>query len=459
MDIDRSCTNRVAAFTTGLDLNGVPRRVVKRAKLCVMDTLGVMLAGLDTRASRIVREVVRLKGGTGAASVFGSEFKAPASEAAFANCFAASILDMDDGHDLGGHPGAPVVPSALAAAEATGASGKELLEAVVVGYEVAIRALDILTAGYSGGPGTEPLLSTGQPYHSTGTGGAYGAAVAAAKLFQLDQGQTTEALGIAASTAPSTRPRQGHPLGPMEKESIGWAGKSGIEAALLAKHGLTGPSTIFDDQRKFTNVDTIGKTYEILSGYFKPYPSCRYTHSAIDVTAALMAKHDLTAQDVSRVKVRCPKQHLALNSVRPTNIVQAQFSFPFVLGAVLAYGRHSIETMTEESLSDEAILEQARKVMMEHDPSMEGKEWSGAVTLETIYGRTYEFSKVIPKGDPKEPMTESELRAKFMELAGISIRDESAERLVNLINDLENVSDIHKLTNILRLAVPKAAAI
>ena len=162
---------------------------------------------------------------------------------------------------------------------------------------------------------------------------------------------------------------------------------------------------------------------------------------------------------MSRVKVRCPKQHLALNSVRPTNIVQAQFSFPFVLGAVLAYGRHSIETMTEESLHDEAILHQAEKVVMEQDPSMEGREWSGAVTLETIDGKSYEFSKVIPKGDPKEPMTEQELRAKFMELASISIRDESAERLVNLIDDLENVSDIHKLTNILGLAVARATAV
>ena len=445
-------TETIAHYIFNFDLARAPDEVIKRAKLCVMDTIGVMLGGLNTKASSIVREVLAIRGGTKEASVFGSSVDAPTSEAAFANCFSANILDMDDGHDLGGHPGAPIVPSALALSESIGVSGKEFLEAVIVGYEISIRALDILTAGFSGSQNSQILPSTGEKYHCSGTGAAYGVAAVACKLYKMPPNQIVQALGLTAAYAPTTRPRQGYWLGAMEKESIGMAAKVAIESAQLAKHGMTGPHTIVDDKHsRPTSLDSLGKQYEILNTYFKPYPSCRYTHAAIDITSNLMKKHKLTSNNILKVNVKSPLRHISLNSQSPSSIVQAQFSIPFVVGAVISYGRHSIKTMTEESFSNKKILAQAAKVTIEHDPSLDKNNWSGKILIETKDGRILEQTKLFPKGDPKEPMSNEELKNKFEELANIVIDANSTNTLYKLINKLEN-THVQKIINILRLA-------
>ncbi len=441
-------TEGAARFIASLDLNALPAQVVAHAKHCVMDTLGVLLGGLDTRAARIAREVVEARGGKEESSLMGSVARAPAPQAAFANCVAASAMDMDDGHNLGGHPGAVVVPSALAVAEAQGASGRGFLEGIVAGYEIAIRAMENLVSQESGGP--HPFPATGQPYHSTGTGGAYGAAAASAKLLGCNEEQTAQALGIAAANTPSTRPYQIQVLGHTTKECIGWGGITGVEAAFLAKHGFTGPNTLFDDERaRGTSVDTIGTSFEILNNYFKAYPSCRYTHAALDATIALIKEHSLDADDIARVRVRLKKHHAALDNPRPVTIEQAQYSFPFVLGAVLAYGHHGPDTMTEEKLRDAAILRQADKVSLEPDPSLETERWPAIVTIETGDGKTYRLRRPIPKGDPKEPMTEEELTSKFMMVASPVLGRDGAKGVVAAIRNLESVADIRELTTLL----------
>lgn len=444
-------SNAVAQYIFDFDLANAPDIVVQRAKLCVMDTIGVMLGGLNTNASRIVREVLAVRGGEKEARIFGSRIDAPAAEAAFANCFAANILDMDDGHDLGGHPGAPIVPSALAISESIGVSGKEFLEAVIVGYEISIRALDILTAGFSGSQNSQ-LPSTGEKYHCTGTGGAYGVAAVACKLYKLPPSQIIQSLGLTGAYAPTTRPRQGYWLGAMEKESIGMAAKIAIESTQLAKHGMTGPHTIFDDDHgRPTSFNSLGKEYEILNTYFKPYPSCRYTHSAIEITSNLMNTHKLKSNEILKIKVSAPLRHIALNSQAPSSIVQAQFSIPFVVGAVISYGRHSIKTMTDESLSNKKILEQAAKVTIEHDPSLDKNNWSGKILIETKDGQIFEETKILPKGDPKDPMSDEELKDKFKELAETMIDGKSINTLYELINKLEN-TQMQQIIDILRLA-------
>ena len=450
-------TREAAKFIASIDLKDLPKNVVNHAKLCVMDSLGGMLGGLDSRAARISREVAAARGGREEASLFGSSMRVPAPQASFANCIAASALDMDDGHNLGGHPGAVIVPSALAVAEAQGASGKGFLEGVIVGYEIAIRAMDNLVARESGGP--YPFPATGSPYHSTGTGGAYGAAAASARLLNANQEEIVQALGIAAAHSPSTRPYQIQVLGHTAKECIGWGGITGVEAAFLAKHGFTGPDTLFDDERaRKTSVDTIGTSFEILNNYFKAYPSCRYTHAALDATIALIKQHSLTADNISRIKVATREHYMALNSLRPVSIEQAQYSFPFVLGAVLAYGHHGPDTMNEERLRDAAILEEAKKISLDHEPSLETERWSAIVTIETEDGKTYQRHQPIPKGDPKNPMTGDELTSKFMTLSSSLLGQNDAKRVLETVHNLENVKDIHELTALLSQATLQPVA-
>ena len=456
---EREGTRLAARFVFDTSFEEIPPPVVHRAKLCVMDTLGAMLAGLDTGASGIARRVVEAKGGREEASVFGSEAKAPASEAAFANCFAANILDVEEGHHVGGHSAAVVVPAALAVAEAVGATGRGFLEAVVVAYEVSLRAINILTGSYRHGPDAVNLPSTGQPYHSTGTGACYGAAAAAAKLLRCDAAQTENALSLAGLYAPATRPQQPAVFGAMEKESIDWAGKTGIEAAVLAKQGFTGSTAVFDNQDTHEANDftrSLGTRFEILNSYFKPYPACRYTHSAIEATASLLRDHGISSEEVSRVVVRGHRRLTPFDSARPISIVQAQFSLPFVIGAVLAHGRMDVGVL-KNGLDDYALLRAASKVSIEHDPSLEQHPWSSEVRIETVDGRTYERRRLVPTGDPKEPMSETELVDKFMSLAEDALKEESADRLVNLIGQLESIP-VYKIVNVLRLAAPRTLA-
>ena len=458
-------TGGVAKFIAALRLEEMPPEVVALAKLCVMDTLGVLLCGGDTRAARIARGMVESRGGKEESTLFGSGARVPAPQAAFANCVAASALDFDDGHSFGCHPGSVVVPAALAVAEARGASGVDLLEGVVAGYEVGMRAIENLVE--KGAKGERPFPATGYPSYYTGTGGAYCAAAAAAKVLGCDRDQTAHALGIAAAHAPSTRPFTIQSTGHMVKEVIGWGGMTGVEAAYLAQHGFTGPNTIFDDERsRGTGADTLGSAYQILNGYFKPYPACRNIHTALDATLTLMKRHSLSADRVSRVRIVAREAYNTLNSARPVSIEQAQYSFPFVIGAALAYGHHGPDTMNEEKLTDPAILKQADKVVLEPDPSLMPRDYSTVVTIETVEGEAYRLQRLRPgRGsteaeveDELKPMTGEELTSKFLSLASPLLGEDNARRTLEAIHHLDGGCDVGELVELLRRSIQQPVA-
>ena len=449
-------TRGAAHFITSLELEDLPPQVVARAKLCIMDAVGTMLGGLDTRAARIARGLAESRGGKEEATLFGSGAKVPATQATFANCVAASTLDFDDGHNLGGHPGSVIVPAALAVAEAQRGSGARLIEAVVAGYEVSIRAMANLHKGEPGPSEETPAFpATGQAYHNTGTGGAYGAATAAAKLLACNEDETAHALGIAAAHAPSTRPFTIQFMGHMVKEAIGWGGLSGVEAAYLAQHGFTGPNTIFDDEAtRGTSVDTLGSNFEIVNGYFKPYPACRTLHAALDATLALVQELSLSADQVSKVKVVVRDRKTTFSNPRPVSIQQAQFSFPFTIGAILAYGHHGPDTMTEEKLTDPAILRQADKVVMVSNPSAKLKDRTTDLVIETRDAKTHRRQVVWPKGDPRNPMTDEELTSKFLALATPALGEAGARRALEAIQNLERAGGVEDLVELLNPIVP-----
>ncbi len=445
-------TQTVAKFVTSLDAGKLPRNVKEHAKLCILDNLGVMLGGLEARAARAARSYVAECGGKRESTLFGTSKKVPAPQAALANCVAASVLDWDDGHNLGGHPGGVIVPSALAVAEAEGASGKLLLEGVVAGYEVGIRAMENLcsTSAITYPSSDGKPITTSRPYHSTGAGASYGAAAAAAKISGLDPGQTANALGIDAAHTPITRPYLIPKTGHNVKEVLGWAGITGVESAYLARHGFTGPNTIFDDKEtQGTSVDTIGKSFEILNNYFKPYPACRVTHAVLDALLYLMKEHSLKADDVAKVEVLIKKNELSLSSTRPVSIEQAQYSYPWVVGAALACGKLGWREMDDSRLADPVILKQVDKVSLKADSALDVERWPGGVVIKTRGGKTYRQLKLMPKGDPQEPMTSADLRAKFVDLATPVIGRAKANKVAKLVDGIEGVGDVRELTALL----------
>jgi len=386
-------------------------------------------------------------GGREESTLIGVGVKVPAPLAAWANSVLASALDIDDGSlaptgYAAGHHGAIVVPASLCVAESKGLSGKSFIEAVVVGYEVGIRAAYILSSL----PGR----------HLAGPMGSYGATAASAKLLQLSKEEIANALGIVHvhnPTGSAFETTVGTLRMAMTKESVGWATLTGIFAVLLAQQGFTGPGSIYQNlHADQTLLSSLGREYETLKVYHKLYCSCRGTHPALDGLFRLMQKYNLSAEDIIKVKVGSRSTAKRLYDYRPYSIEQAQYSIPFVLGAALVDGKVGPEQMNERRLDDKAILDQARKVQLEVNPTINALQAMGAeraiVKIETKDGRIYETRVNNLKGSIENPLTEDELREKFRYLSTKLLGEQRTEEVIRCIDNLENLRDITDLVEL-----------
>jgi len=441
-------TKDVANFIVTTSFDKLPTNVVAKAKMCVLDILGGSLAAHETKSANCVRRVVQKMGGREESTLIGIGVKVPAPLAAWANSILASALDIDDGFFTPtyhiGHHGSIVVPASLSMAECEGSSGKSFVEAVVVGYEVGIRAGYILTSLYL--PGIGPA----------GAVGCYGAAAASAKLLHLNREETINALHIVHDHNPF--PVTGVPsrTGGMTKERVGWATLTGVCAALLAQEGFTGKASIYENSPPHEILTSLGTEYELLNVYYKPYCSCRVTHCALDGLSKLIQEYNLVAEDVVSVTIISSPYAMALNNYEPDSIEEAQFSIPFTIGAMLVNGKVGPEQVNERTLGDKAILDQAKKVKLELDPTYDAlQEGSGPGAIRAIVkietkDRTYETLIDNAKGSPENPFTADELRDKFRSLSTSLLGKRRTEEVIKCVNNLENLSNMRELVELVR---------
>lgn len=442
-------TKDVANFVAATSVDRLPSDVLAKAKMCILDTLGSSLAAQDTKSANCVIGLVRALGGKEESTLVGVGVKVPAPLAAWANSMLASALDIDDGISgpagHAGHHGSMVVPSSLCLAESQGLTGKSFLEAVVVGYEVGIRA------GY--------VLGSLPRSHQGGPIGSYGVAAASAKLLRLNTEATANTLHIV--DAHNTVGRDfvpGKTAGilrvAMTKEKVGWSVLNGVMAALLAREGFNGVSSIYDDsQIAQTLLSGLGSEYEILKVYYKPYCSARCLHNTLDGVLELRQKYNLGAEDIVKVTVKGSSLVMSMNNYRPENIEQAQFSLPFGVGAVLVDGKVGPEQVNERRLGDKAILAQADKVKLEVDPAIDALgsmiESRAIVTIEAKDGRTYETRVDNAKGSIENPFTYDALQEKFRSLSTSLLGDARTEEVISCVGNLEDVSDIRELVDLI----------
>jgi 2-methylcitrate dehydratase PrpD len=434
-------SDTIAAFIAGLQFDQLPPEVVAKAKGAIRDTLGVAIAASRDTAAEAVRQMAANRGGAPDSSLLGFGLKVPCELAAFANAVMASTLDMDDG-SMGlpghlrvhrGHPGCMVIPTALAVAEKEGASGKAFIEAVVVGYEVALA-----TAWMIG----ETVLAS-----LTGT---FGAAAAAAKLLGLDLEQIVNTLKIAEAHCPSPTYAFIWDQTDMTKEAPGWAAMTGTTAALLAQAGFRGAPTKYDlPESNKEPLEALGKEWEFLGTYFKVYSGCRVAHAPIDGVLEIITEHDLTAENISEVIIGCSTQKsLKMSNYRPTNIWQAQYSLPFAVGSALVDREVGHKQISSQRLTDLQILEQVDKVKLVADDDVDAllpDIFGGRVEVQTKDGRKFECFKSYPKGEPENPLSEEELYQKYLKLATEEISPERAEELKGLIDRLERLDGIETI--------------
>ncbi len=436
-----SATNELIAFVRALDGSRLPDEILRQAVRVVLDLVGVAIAGAGTPMGRVSARFACDHYAAGPATVVGASGGLSAVGATWANGIAASALDLDDGHRLAmGHPGASVIPAALAVAETTGASGREFLAAIVAGYEVAVRASAARVPAYK------------ERQYSTGIWGGLGAAAAAGRLLGLDERGFHSALGTAASHGPFP------PAGPMAndsmtKEVIGWAAMTGCAAAFLSRNGFVGPEDVFDYSGRWnTNdlVDGLGDParYAVLGVYFKPHAVCRWAHPAIDAMLELTARHAIGPAEIETICVEGFYEMTRLLDYAPRTVVGAQFSLPFALALAARDRAVGLAQVSESALTDPELLALARRVEVKVDPELARQfpaKTSARVTVRTARGG-YCSAVEFPKGNPENPLADTELVDKFRAVAGPVIGDAAARALVDAILDLPTAPAVTPLT-------------
>jgi 2-methylcitrate dehydratase PrpD len=457
-------TSQLAEFCADIKLAALPRDVVTRARFLVLDLVGnIVRARHDAESTASFLSSVRAMGmATGNSGVFGDAARYGPAGAAFLNGALAHSLDFDDTHAPGSlHPGAPVIPAALAAGEMMGASGADVLAGIIAGYEVTCRIALALPAGEHYDRG----------FHPSATCGAFGAAAAAARVFGLDADGVAGAMGTVLSQCAGSL--QFLANGAWTKRSqVGWAAVNGLMAATLVREGFKGASEALEGKHGFMRsyapnpkperaVQDLGTVFELMHTAVKPYPSCRYGHAGIDAALALRAANDLKPGEITSIRLGLPRAGMLLigapadKKANPTNVVDGQFSGPFVISAALATGAMGWDSY--KLLNDTTIRSLLPKVTCEFDPEIEAEfpaNMSGKLTIKAG-NRTFEQKVVVPKGEPSNFLTEAELKAKFFGLTDAILGPDRALTLAEAVLAIDTTTDVSGLA---RHASPLTAA-
>lgn len=438
-------------YNTKYDL--LPEEVKKEAKARIADVIGIGLSGSKTDAAKIEKFCIS-KGGEGEATVWGSGNKTSPAYASLANGTMVFHLELDDVHRTSHtHPGVSCIPAAIALCEEKHLSGKDLIEAVVVGYDASIRI----------GLAVSPSIYVDRTFLAPGTLSVFGASAAAAKLMGLDAITAGKAIGAASYFGP-TACYESFKLGAGIKDMImGWGNLSGIYSAELAQIGCGGPDTAIEGDFGFCKTtsahfdisrlyDRLGTYHEILFTGVKPYACCRQHHAAIDCMLELREKHQFKLSDVKHVKVRTFVVSSRGNKKCPESVPEAKYSIPYIMAVALKYGMVWREQFTEELIKSEELLNFASIVDVEPDYELDklyDEKWPSIVEVTLKDGRTLSARRDLPKGEPEFPCTPEDIKDKFLSLASDAVSQQRAEEIWNVIDNLENVHNITELTKLL----------
>jgi 2-methylcitrate dehydratase PrpD len=417
-----TAAQRLAAFAAELQFPDIPGEVVDAAELHLLDTVGCGLAAHALNEAPFVTGAAAEVAAGGPASAIGMPTGLPAAEAALVNGTLCHALDYDDTHpDSIVHVSAAIVPAALAAGEVAGASGEELVCALIAGNETSIR-LGMAAGGVFHARGLHP----------TGVCGVFGATVTAARLRGLDGDQTTNALGIAGSMAGGLLEflADGAKTKPLHP---GWAAHAALTAVRLAAHGATGPATVLEGRRGFFatylhgespdldgQLSDLGVRYETPRIAYKPYPACHYTHAPIDALAALVDTEKLVPSDVASITALSDETGVGLvleplqDKLRPRTVYDAKFSLPYCLAALVVNGGVDVGSFTPDAIADPAVLELAGRVDYERKAYAALPDaFPGGVRVHTRDGRVIEAELRHQRGGAENPMSKAEVVGKY----------------------------------------------
>lgn len=446
-------------FARGLRFEDLPPEVVEKAKLHLLDSIGIALASTKLEFGRAIHETVRAWGGTPESTLIGFGGKVPAPSAALLNGSLIHGLDFDDTH-LGAiiHVSTVVVAAALAVGEAHDVTGRELIAALVAGNEVDIRI------GLAA-----PSEFHHRGFHPTPICGPFAAAIVTGRLSGHDRDAMTNAFGIAGSQAAGIQEflRDGSSV---KRFHPGWAAHGGVIAAQVAANGLTGPARVLEGHYGLYNVllgpgrfheevltDGLGERWETLNLSIKPYPCCHFGHAFIDSAKAIRhSTPEFRVDQIDRIVANIsptPGDVLYLPEdmkKRPPTPYAAMFSLPYMVALGLSGDRAGLPEFAADRIGDPALLAIAERVERTDDPlSRYPTYFSGYLEVHLKDGRVLSHREEFNRGSPANPLPREEIEAKFLANAALGFGDNRGERVIDAVRRLESLASVSELTALL----------
>jgi len=439
-------TRRLAEYAVETRYRDLPAEVVEKGKERILDTLGCMIAGCTEDLASLMLKYVEETGGRPEATIVGFGHKTNVTNAALVNGTLGHALDFDDTQtSFSGHPSTVILPAVLSLGEKMNCPGEAILEAFLVGFEVACKI----------GRGVNPRLYE-NGWHATSVIGALGAAVAAGKVLGLDASKMASALGLAASQSCGLKENFGTMTKPLH---AGKAAESGVISALFAKDGFTASQQIVEAKRGFCAtfsgeyhldrmVENLGSPFDIISPgvHTKPYPSCLMTHPIIDATLSLAEAHNIQPEDVDSVVCEiAPMASEALIHSNPVTGLQGKFSAQYVVAVSLLDPKLSLEQFTDKKVRDPKARAIMQKVRVTVHPEIEKTPPPAVVRIRLKDGKEVAKRVDIATGNPEKPLSLDRMIEKFRSCADSMIHRKRIDESIDMILHFERIRDITKL--------------
>ncbi len=449
-------TRDLAAFAANLKFADIPREALERIKYCALDSIGCCLFGVTLPWTRHVQAMVEEEGAQSVASIFGSGRKTTVAHAVLVNSTAGHAFELDDIHKESiVHPGSLATPVALAFAEAAGgAPGRDVITAMIAGYEVGTRV---------GNAATMSLFLRG--FHPQGTSGAFVAAATAGRMLNLDAAQMQHTLGIVGSQAGGLMAAQEGAM--VKRFHCGRAAQSGVYSALLARRGFTGItdvleapyggflSSLSDKPNALRLTAGLGTVWETLNVGYKPHASVTSIHTALDALADLMRENGLKADDIATVDaglshmthVHCAWEYKA------QGVTAAQMNLYYGLAVIALDGMAFVDQYREDRLHDPKILDFIKRISARVDPAIEGMgaafRHAARVSVTTRDGRTLEREILHRRGSPENPLQPADVEYKFRHVARACLAPHNVDKVMQLVARLDTLDDTRDLIALL----------
>lgn len=424
---------QLAAYVAGAHGQPLSTELREAASRGVLDLVAAAAAGIAAPGPRAIRQAAQVTMASGALPLWFVGQTAGLAGAIWCNASAAAALDLDDGHRIArGHPGAAVIPAVFAAAQELGATTEELLQAIVVGYEVGVA-----------------VGAARRFYANTGMWSGYGVVAALGVLRRTPAERLAHAFAIAGMSAPNQLHAGAGPAfraqeGSDVKEGIPWSSVTALNALLLAEAGHGGPLGLLDNDEHFRLeglVEGLGRNGYVARNYMKFHACCRHVHAPVEALLGLIAQNDIDPHRIEAIEVATYSGALRLaNPARPQGFTDIQFSIPYCLGLAALDGPEALLPLTEAAVDRPEVVAMAEKVSLRLDPELDARfpaETLSRVTL-SVAGRSYVSPVTAPRGEASAPPSWEDLEQKLRRASRFVAMSGQQEHLLDALRRLRD---------------------